>query len=367
MTRLSRAEQCVLVDGLRELYAQTDITRLRETLVRVAARLVPCDIGSYNEIDRAGTKPLVALRFPEWDEAAKYLPAFAAHYSGHPIARYIHETGDRQALRLSDFVTSQQLRELSIYNEYYKPMGIRHQIVFFFDSDGAPAQRAISLNRSGRDFSERDRTILELLRPHFRQAYENARSMTELRFAAQAMEHVQAASTKAMLLASGAGRIEWVSALGRGWLREFCGIEADPEAVLPEPIGAWLDEQRDFRRSLDGAARTLALRLSSAHRILSIELAAEDDEDNATLVLALDTPGPAATIVCLPGLTPRENEVLGWIAQGKTNPEIAIILGLSVRTVYKHVENLFAKLGVGNRAEAMLQALDYAPVSSRAV
>ena len=60
----------------------------------------------------------------------------------------------------------------------------------------------------------------------------------------------------------------------------------------------------------------------------------------------------------MPELTRRENEVLEWIAQGKSNPEIAIILGLSVRTVYKHVENLFAKLGVECRGQAMVRALE---------
>ncbi len=41
------------------------------------------------------------------------------------------------------------------------------------------------------------------------------------------------------------------------------------------------------------------------------------------------------------GLTPREAEVLFWIAQGKSNPDIATIIGAGVRTVHKHVENIF--------------------------
>ena len=50
------------------------------------------------------------------------------------------------------------------------------------------------------------------------------------------------------------------------------------------------------------------------------------------------------------GLTTREKEVLHWVSQGKRNGEIAIILGISSRTVEKHVEHLFAKLGVETRA-----------------
>lgn len=54
------------------------------------------------------------------------------------------------------------------------------------------------------------------------------------------------------------------------------------------------------------------------------------------------------------GLTAREAEVLHWIAEGKTNPEIAVILGISPRTVTTHVESIFAKLGVNNRSTALL-------------
>ena len=52
------------------------------------------------------------------------------------------------------------------------------------------------------------------------------------------------------------------------------------------------------------------------------------------------------------GLSHREAEVLYWIAQGKTNPEIAVILGIARRTVATHVEHILAKLAVENRCAA---------------
>lgn len=67
-------------------------------------------------------------------------------------------------------------------------------------------------------------------------------------------------------------------------------------------------------------------------------------------------PGPAALRVL--GLTPRESEVLYWIAQGKSNPEIALILAASRRTVSTHVEHILAKLGVENRASAVMAAAE---------
>jgi len=58
------------------------------------------------------------------------------------------------------------------------------------------------------------------------------------------------------------------------------------------------------------------------------------------------------------GLTPREAEILFWVAQGKTNPEIATILGIGLTTVKKHLESTFAKLGVENRTSAAALALE---------
>jgi DNA-binding NarL/FixJ family response regulator len=58
------------------------------------------------------------------------------------------------------------------------------------------------------------------------------------------------------------------------------------------------------------------------------------------------------------GLTPRVAEVLLWVAQGKTNPEIATILGISEQTVKKHMMEVLATLGVETRTAATLRALE---------
>lgn len=61
-------------------------------------------------------------------------------------------------------------------------------------------------------------------------------------------------------------------------------------------------------------------------------------------------------------LTPRETEVLTWLARGKTNRDIAEILGMSHRTVNKHLEHIFEKLGVETRAAAAALATRAIPV-----
>jgi DNA-binding NarL/FixJ family response regulator len=58
------------------------------------------------------------------------------------------------------------------------------------------------------------------------------------------------------------------------------------------------------------------------------------------------------------GLTPRAAEALLWLAQGKTNSDIATILGITVSTVKKHVQEMFEKLGVETRGAATVRALE---------
>jgi len=58
------------------------------------------------------------------------------------------------------------------------------------------------------------------------------------------------------------------------------------------------------------------------------------------------------------GLTEREAQVLLWVAQGKSNPEIGCILGAAENTVKKHLQNIFEKLGIESRNAATVRALE---------
>jgi len=59
------------------------------------------------------------------------------------------------------------------------------------------------------------------------------------------------------------------------------------------------------------------------------------------------------------GLSPRELEVLSHVAAGRTSPEIAEELTISPHTVRRHLENIFVKLGVNNRAAATAYAYEH--------
>jgi DNA-binding response OmpR family regulator/DNA-binding CsgD family transcriptional regulator len=107
--------------------------------------------------------------------------------------------------------------------------------------------------------------------------------------------------------------------------------------------------------SLTPAALPRATRFTSLDSALNVRRFTEPGRDDL-IMLALEEehapPGPAALLDL--GLTPRQAEVAYWVAQGKTNPEIAVILGASPRTIDKHMERILARLSVENRASLIV-------------
>lgn len=124
-------------------------------------------------------------------------------------------------------------------------------------------------------------------------------------------------------------------------------------------VPLWIDEQRLVslvlnRRGLDFSERDCE-RLEVVRPHLAFLYRQSRRPESA--------PGPADALPRAPapmeseaqGLTPRENEVLRWLAHGKTDAEIAALLGLSPRTVQKHLEHIYVKLGVETRTAAVMR------------
>ena len=100
---------------------------------------------------------------------------------------------------------------------------------------------------------------------------------------------------------------------------------------------------------------TNTLYVQAASGMLSLRWTAEDC-GKIHLILTEQRANPSTSNLELCGLSRREAEVLHWLTEGKTNAAISIILGLSRRTVEKHVERILDKLGVETRVEAALRA-----------
>lgn len=136
------------------------------------------------------------------------------------------------------------------------------------------------------------------------------------------------------------GRVAWRSPQATQWLDE--AFSADESGR--ERAAQWLSQVLREGMAAAGSAhssRLVARNLgqgSLGETMLLLNLVPQDD-------LAAQRLRDIA-------LTPRETEVLSWVAKGKTNRDIADILGMSLRTVNKHLEHKFEKLGVETRSAA---------------
>jgi DNA-binding response OmpR family regulator/DNA-binding CsgD family transcriptional regulator len=154
------------------------------------------------------------------------------------------------------------------------------------------------------------------------------------------------------------GRIIWLTPAAKHLLADFKQLHSQPDkhevnGFLPDRLLLWFNNWRQ------GTGKSgLVLRLHRLAAGFSVEASACEYPNEYLLLLQRDdaqwTPELLRERL---KLTFREAEILMWIARGKTNKEIGIILTTSPRTVNKHLEHIFEKLGVSTRAAAVAMVL----------
>jgi len=116
-------------------------------------------------------------------------------------------------------------------------------------------------------------------------------------------------------------------------------------------------EKNDLRSGMDlGADDYLTKPVANAELVSEIEARLRRAERQAAREFKPDFSSSAPLLKL--GLTPRAAEALLWLAQGKTNGDIATILGITESTVKKHVQEMFEKLGVETRGAAAVRAIE---------
>ncbi|MDA9478166.1 LuxR family transcriptional regulator [Bradyrhizobium sp. CCBAU 65884] len=142
------------------------------------------------------------------------------------------------------------------------------------------------------------------------------------------------------------GHVLWATPQAQKLLSDHHGAQAD-DFVLPPSLLQWLEQAR-----AKGSAKSQAASLPDNPQ-LRLYYIGETAPNEFLLRLSRES-GTALPpeFTSELGLTTREGEVLAWLSKGKTNRDIAQILGLSPRTVDKHLEQIYAKLGVENRTAA---------------
>ncbi|MDA9421830.1 LuxR family transcriptional regulator [Bradyrhizobium sp. CCBAU 53380] len=142
------------------------------------------------------------------------------------------------------------------------------------------------------------------------------------------------------------GNVLWATPQAQKLLSDHHGAQAD-DFVLPPALLQWLEQVK-----AKGGSKSQGASLPDNPQLRLFYMG--ETAPNEFLLRLSRESGTALPpeFTSELGLTTREGEVLAWLSKGKTNRDIAQILGLSPRTVDKHLEQIYAKLGVENRTAA---------------
>jgi DNA-binding CsgD family transcriptional regulator len=311
--------------GAAEAAAFADRAQLEELLVIELRRVLPSDMAGITTAWRWScgppggpherlihSEPAVAAfrrREPElWQVWGAQHPTVPARSGGN---------GGKEAVRFSDIIDRRAYQRLPVYHHFLRPLGIEYELgMRLCLPSGWPN---LAFTRKRRDFSERERELLEKLRPYLASLLERAET--------------------------GRARAALSSAF------DLTRREAEVLALLVQGKSNAM-----IARMLFIAPGTVRKHLERVYAKLGVVNRTE--AAGRAFEVAGPAPGgrpavPAPDRLAQLGLTPRELEVLRWVAPGKTNAEIAVLLYISPETVRRHMRNVFSKLGVRTRTAAV--------------
>jgi DNA-binding NarL/FixJ family response regulator len=227
---------------------------------------------------------------------------------------------------VQDLLPGREWLSHPLYREVYRPLGLHAHISCALRDTGV-AMHSLSLNRAGRDFSDRERERLEEYRRVVRLAWRQLEDRAAMR---------------AVLSSPGDG----------GAQQPALVFTADPDAprvvVCNEAMARLLAADAALLDVLTSAARAgsePAAPIASVGAMVRLTVSRSPD---AVVVRVAEVPDAP--------LTTREQHVLAALAGGGTAHAIGRQLGISERTVQKHLENIYAKIGVHDRLAAVLLA-----------
>jgi DNA-binding CsgD family transcriptional regulator len=358
MERLRSRDLARLLEFSKGLLAVRTAEGFRGYLLQNLRDLISSEFSSYGEIGpsrpagemgQTWIEPL-GLNPPGYTEWSQKLLA------SEPTWLHFQKSGTTKPLTHSDFYSERQYRETehyALYNEIGGP--IRDMIVAF---RAHPSGLLLNFGAvRGKRYSDRDRLMLKAIAPHVFQASLNVKAFAGLAVEVRQLQSAIEKAGRAVVIVSRNLRVAYTSVRAAQWFQEHFGCYRGN--ALPERIDSWLRQHVAQASTVDDAAAPAeALKLRGSAGSLVVRLASLP---NGWLLLLEreDFLLDGRTLKSLP-ITNREAEILAYVANGKTNPEIAIILGISRLTVKKHLEHIFQALGVETRTAAAAVALELA-------
>jgi DNA-binding CsgD family transcriptional regulator len=339
-TSLDIADYQLLLSCIEGIHRCRKLEDFPKNTLLELKRLVPSQLACYAEMDFTRNRAINVFE-PEFPGEPKVQKWMNAVYD-HPVINYFKSTGDGQALKISDFVSADELHQLNTYKNAFSDTGAEDQLAFGVQVESRFVI-GICFDRGERTFTERDRMFLNLIRPHIIQTYILLEELAGHEELQHDLEGALRANGLGVLILNHAKEV--VHATPGTWdkLSAYLPVP-DNEKKLPETIEHWA-----FAKAESGKGDAFILSGKDARLILR---RVRQSDNRLMLFLSEESSTTAADRMAEYRLTRREHEVLRHIAEGKSNAEIAMVLGVSAGTIKLHVEHVLEKLGVDNRIAA---------------
>ncbi len=323
-----------LSDTVLGIYRARTRGELAAGLTRALSRQLRVSYSGCEELSRAGSDIVLHGVATEVTPSRDWM----AFIHDHPVLPLLRNLP--RIAQVRELVSRAEFERTDYYNGVARPYGWSDNVILRMRR--APTAVTASVFRD-RVFTAEERSLLGLLQPHLEAAWRRV------------------AVPARALLHGGGRRLRISPALAP------VGLEPTLQARLRSYFPGWRDAARlpgalrDWAESVRAELRperfmrpTHPLRplmVENAQGILFVCYFPIEGTDAAELRF-IEQPAELLRWSSVLALSGREREVLHWLAEGKRDAEIAIILGLAPKTVAKHVEHLLAKLRVPNRTAA---------------
>jgi DNA-binding CsgD family transcriptional regulator len=336
-------------DCLVRLYRELDSEKHTHMLLQIISEFVPADNVALNLFE-VNTREYRVISLPEGVASEETVKLVAGLLHESPFPAYYVATGDAQWKMTTDFMTVEDFHATKLYRLALTRLGASQQMCGMLALVEMTAH-ALTINRSQRGFTEREREILNTLHPHLVTSYINALAFSRSQDSLSKLKAIVDTAPGAYGYFNRDFRMAWMQPKAQEWLMEFFPGEIKNHDNIPRSIQNLLTQSQ----ARGGTPEHLEIK-SRVERLTAMLSASP--LGGWLLRLERKPLKLSPRFVPLPQFSTRKNEVLQWMVEGKRNAEIARILHLSPRTVEKHVAEILVELHVENRATAIVRAME---------
>ena len=353
MKRLTSREANAVLDAISALNVESGLDSLEARFSEALSRLISAEHYTFDFFDSLGSQWVSGWNHPQDCYTQEVMVAFGLYFQEHPLIDNFIETGLCSPRKISDFMPTRKFQQLALYNECYRWVDTDAQITV-----GLPVSPnwilLTTANRKRRDFTESDRRALAALRPHLIANYQTAVALSKFEHQQNQLRGALESSGSGYILLDRQGRLLFMTGRARLWLKKYFSDWIEARNSLPDPVARWSTHY--IKRITEPELRIPALPLERTGNGTRLQIHFCTNHTSEQIVLVLKEERSEICLKALEclSLTPRETEIMGWVLRGKTNNEIGFLCDISPRTVQKHLEHIFQKLGVETRTAAAL-------------